>query len=293
MSNTQIHPRSLRAKAEAVSSGLPALIARAEHLAATLAMGVHGRKRPGVGEDFWQYRHAEAGDDMRRIDWRRSAKSEQLFIRQKEWQSAQSVYLWVDPGASMQFGADTHESKGMRANLFAIALAILLSKGGERFGLLDAETPPKTGDVQISKIARALTQPNGQEDYASFRPLALPKGSRAVFFSDFLGDWDKMKDALSRVSDQGVRGVLVQVLDPTEIAFPFKGRTIFESMKRTINFESRRADALRQDYLAKLEERKDALKQLSRKTGWRVTTHVTDQQAQRTMLWLYNALELG
>ncbi len=290
MTETRRHPGALRADAEALASGLPALIARAEHLAATLSLGVHGRKRAGLGEDFWQYRQAEAGDDLRTIDWRRSAKGEQLFIRQKEWQTAQSVYLWVDPGASMQFG---EESKAERARVLSIALSILLAKGGERFGLLNSEAPPRSGEGQISKIARSLAAQVPDEDYATLRPVALPKGSRAVFFSDFLGDWDQMRDALSRIAAQGVRGTLVQILDPSEIAFPFKGRTIFESMKQTLNFESRRADALRQEYLAKLEGRKDALRNLSRQTGWHVQTHVTDQSAQEFLLWLFNSLENG
>ncbi|MEM7243287.1 MAG: DUF58 domain-containing protein [Pseudomonadota bacterium] len=280
----------LRAGAEAVSSGLPALLARAEHLAATLALGAHGRKRAGQGEDFWQYRMAEYGDDLRRIDWRRSAKSDKLFIRQKEWQAAQSVYFWVDPGASMAFG---DVPKSDRAQLLALAIAILLSKSGERFGLLDLPEPPKTGETQLGKMARAMMGRSAVQDYAKLVPVALPKGSRAVFLSDFLGDWDGLRDALSRVADQGVRGVLMQVLDPAEVAFPFKGRTIFESMQKSLSFEARRADALRQAYLDKLAQRSEALQALARKTGWRFTQHVTDKPAQSAVLWLYNALELG
>ena len=123
--------------------------------------------------------------------------------------------------------------------------------------------------------------------------LESKKGVRSLFFSDFLGDWEQTKSALSGVAGQGVRGILVQILDPTEIAFPFKGRTIFESMKKTLSFESRRADALRQEYLDKLAERQDALKRVSRETGWHVQTHVTDQSAQKFLLWLFNTLEIG
>ena len=290
MNQTVQNSATLRADAESLSAGLPALLARAEHLAATLALGAHGRKRAGQGEDFWQYRMAEPGDDLRRIDWRRSAKSDKLFIRQKEWQAAQSVYFWIDPGASMDFG---EQMKSDRARVLALAIAILLSKSGERFGLLDMPEPLKTGETQLGKMARILVERNPTQDYASLQPVALPKGSRAVFLSDFLGDWEALREALSRVADQGVRGVMVQVLDPSEVAFPFKGRTIFESMQKTLNFEARRADALRQAYLEKFEKRTEALQELARKTGWRMTQHVTNKSAQNAVLWLYNALELG
>jgi len=281
---------TLRAKSESLAAGLPALLARAEHLAATLALGAHGRKRAGQGEDFWQYRMAEHGDDQKLIDWRRSAKNNTLYIRQKEWQAAQSVMFWVDQSASMQFG---EEPKAERAQLIALALAILLSKSGERFGLLDAPEPPKTGEAQLTQMARRLIKHDVAQDYGSFKPVALPKGSRAVFLSDFLNEWDQMKAALARVADQGIRGVLIQVLAPEEISFPFQGRTIFESMKRTISFEARRADALRQDYLDKLAERQDALRGFARETGWHFQSHQTDNSPQTLLLWVYNMLELG
>ena len=142
-------------------------------------------------------------------------------------------------------------------------------------------------------MARRLLIADENQDYGSFTPVALPKGSRVVFLSDFLQDWDQMKASLARVADQGIRGILIQILAPEEISFPFKGRTIFESMKRTISFEARRADALRTDYLAKLAERQDALREFARQTGWHVAIHQTDRPAQETLLWAYNMLELG
>ena len=93
----------LRARAETLGHSLPALLAEAEHLAAHVMMGEHGRRRPGTGEDFWQYRAAQPGDALRSIDWRRSARSDQTYLRMQEWQAAQSVTLWVDGARSMSF----------------------------------------------------------------------------------------------------------------------------------------------------------------------------------------------
>ena len=93
----------LRQRAEQEASQLPALLAHAEHLATTVLLGDHGRRRSGLGDDFWQYRPLRPGDSYRSIDWRRSAKGDTQFVREREWQIAQSVLLWVDPGASMRF----------------------------------------------------------------------------------------------------------------------------------------------------------------------------------------------
>ena len=86
----------LHQRAELLSANLPPLLIRAERVAATVSQGVHGRRRVGQGETFWQYRRYEAGDPIQKIDWRRSAKSEPVYIRENEWEAAQSVWLWSD-----------------------------------------------------------------------------------------------------------------------------------------------------------------------------------------------------
>jgi uncharacterized protein (DUF58 family) len=95
----------LRTRAEALGQTLPPLLAEAEMLASTVMMGEHGRRRAGLGDEFWQYRPAHQGDSARMIDWRRSARSDAHFVREREWQAAQSVTIWVDPAKSMSGGA--------------------------------------------------------------------------------------------------------------------------------------------------------------------------------------------
>jgi MoxR-like ATPase len=282
----------LRKDAQAVSAGVPALIAQARHLAGTLSLGVHGRRRSGHGEEFWQYRQAGVGDSVRDIDWRRSAQGDQYFIRQTEWQTAQAVHFWVDQSASMQFCAgNPAQSKAQRANVLAVAIAILLAKGGERFSHLDDLEIPKTGEVQINRFAALLCVDERVDDYGCPVNKAISKGSRAIFLSDFLGDWDGIVEGVSRIADQDVQGALVQVLDPQELSFPFKGRTIFQSMQGRLSFEARRANGLRDAYLERMAARQDDLRTLARRTGWRFTIHQTDRGAQNILLWLYAALE--
>src|SRR3546814_6131026 len=84
-------PLPLRHRAEQLAATLPPLLVAAERVAATVAQGVHGRRRVGQGETFWQYRHYDFGDQPQSIDWRQSAKSDMVFVRQMEWEAAQSV----------------------------------------------------------------------------------------------------------------------------------------------------------------------------------------------------------
>lgn len=283
---------TLRSRAEALASALPPLLADAEHLAATVQLGQHGRRRAGTGDEFWQFRPAHGGDDARMIDWRRSGRADSHFVREKEWQAAQSVTLWVDDARSMEFSGDAgRATKAVRARLLALAAAVLLIRGGERVGMADASLPPRAGDLQLVRLAALLSRAPGTAEYGSPEARTMQPFSRAVFVSDFLGDPAPVEAALTAAADRGVRGALVQVLDPVEETFPFDGRTIFESMAGALKHETRKAGDLRDRYRARLAERKDRLSALARITGWQYTVHRTDEPAQGALLWLYAALD--
>ena len=107
---------ALQHHAEQLAAALPPLMVSAERVATTVAQGVHGRRRVGQGETFWQFRRYEFGDSAQRIDWRRSAKSDPVYIRETEWEAAQSVWIWTDRSPSMAFSSvDALPTKGARA----------------------------------------------------------------------------------------------------------------------------------------------------------------------------------
>lgn len=281
----------LRARAETLGHALPPLLAQAQHLAATVILGDHGRRQSGTGDAFWQFRQATPGDPLRRIDWRRSARGDVPYVRETEWQAAQSVTLWVDGSRSMSFsGAPSRPPKADRARLLALALAVLLLRGGERVGLSGDGVPPRSGRAQLDRIAGALVE-DSAADYGAPVPSGLVSHGRAVFVSDFLGDLAPVETALAQAAARGVAGALVQVLDPAEEEFPFDGRTIFESMGGSVRHETLRAGELRARYLDRLAERKARVATLARAAGWHLHAHHTGQSAASALLWLYRALE--
>ena len=280
----------LRAHAETEAAALPPLLARARHLAGAVLLGEHGRRRAGMGDDFWQYRPAQPGDSRRLIDHRRSAMGDVQFVREREWQIAQSVMLWVDQGASMRFASKPDlPLKIDRARLLALATAILLVRGGERVGLTGTTLPPRRGNSQIIRLAEMFST-DAEEDYAPPEHRAMIPSARALFISDFMGDVSEVKLALTKAADRGVRGVLMHLLDPSEEEFPFKGRTIFESVGGTLSHETLKANDLRDRYLERLANRKAELQSLCQITGWQYGLHHTDTSAQSALLWLYSAL---
>lgn len=283
----------LRQDAEALAAPFPPLLAAAEHLAASVILGAHGRRRVGQGDEFWQYRPSHAGDEARHIDWRRSAKADNaLFVREKEWQAAQSIMVWLDMGQSMQFSSDKNvPTKANEARLITLALCVLLNRGGERVGLSNTGLLPRSGQLQLLRLTAGVADGADETDYAVPELRAAPHKSRAVFVSDFMGDFEQVERVLTQAADRGISGALLQVLDPQEEAFPFDGRTIFQSMGGTLSHETLKAGELRDRYLERLAERKDALKNLARATGWQFHTHHTDAPAATALLWLYSSLE--
>lgn len=288
-------PVGLRRDAEKIGGALPPLLAEAELLGATVAMGEHGRRRAGTGENFWQYRQAVPGDARSAVDWRRSGRSDTQYIREMEWEAAQSVCLWVDDALSMEYRAEpSPRSKLERAALLALALAVLLEKSGERIGLLGSATAaaPRAGRAQLNRLALELggDRTEDRPDYGTPPPDIMPRGSRAVFFSDFLGDPEEMVPVLAQAAGRGVRGAFVQVLDETEEAFPFDGRMVFQSMGGGTEFETQRARALHDAYRRRLAERRARLTEFARQLGWRVLFHRTSESPRKALLWLYMAI---
>src|SRR5208282_944951 len=88
-----------------LAATMPRLILEARRVAATVIHGLHGRRRAGPGENFWQYRRFVSGEPAARVDWRRSARDDHLYVREQEWEAAHTVWIWADRSPSMLFAS--------------------------------------------------------------------------------------------------------------------------------------------------------------------------------------------
>ncbi|MEM8751900.1 MAG: DUF58 domain-containing protein [Pseudomonadota bacterium] len=286
----------LRRDAERISGALPPLLAEAERLAASVEHGVHGRRQSGPGETFWQYRAAQPGDPHQSIDWRRSARSDGMYVREMEWEAAQTVSIWRDDARSMAFKSDPNgRTKGERAALLSMALAVLLIRGGERVSLLGTDAArPASGETQLARMAEILTGERADPvDFGAPPRADFARGGKAVFFSDFMGPRDEVFPALVHAAAAGVSGDYVQIVDPAEEEFPFDGRLVFESMGGGVKFETDRARGLQEAYKERLSERRRALERTAKRCGWRCLIHRTDESPRKALLWLYTTIAGG
>jgi uncharacterized protein (DUF58 family) len=281
-------------RAEALGAQLPPLLVAAERVASTVAQGVHGRRRVGQGDSFWQFRRFITGDPVTRIDWRQSAKSgrpvpDGWFIRETEWEAAQTICLWRDNSPSMHWRSRLASTeKRERADLLLLALAALLLRGGERVMLLGAGKRPVSGRSGLDRLAADLAvsgQPDGLPP-----PVALPRHALVVLFSDCLAPLEDFQALIARFAAVPVTGYLLQVLDPAEASLPYAGRIRFRGLERESDALISRVETVRDAYAHRLAAQQASIAAICSAANFTFATHHTDHSPESALLSLYTAL---
>ena len=284
---------SLRHNAEHLAANLPPLLVAARRVAATVAQGVHGRRRVGQGETFWQFRPYEIGDPPQLLDWRPSAKTDRVFVRELEWEAAQSVWIWRDLSGSMAWRSSAElPLKRERADLLSLALAVLLIGAGEHVALLGSALRPVTGRAGLSRLTLVIERESeGSDDGPPSLPL--PRNAHVVLIGDLLTPLDPLDRVVRDYAARGIKGHMLQVLDPAEEDLPYEGRVRFEDLEDDSRWLLPRVEAARSTYRQRFEEHCDGLATIARSVDWSYSRHRTDRPPQAALMALYTALSQG
>lgn len=284
--------REIRHQAEEIASAFPPLLLEAERIAHTVAAGLHGRRRAGPGETFWQHRAYAFGDPVTSIDWRQSARAaDRLYVRQNEWDAAAAVWIWRDPSRSLDYAsAGDWPTKRRRADILAVALAALLAQAGERIGLAGAEPRMFHGRNAAARFFEALDVDVFVDRASTPPPTPIGQHMRVVLISDFYADLDALATAAARYAALGAKGVMLQIVDPAEEMFPFKGRTEFADVESRDRLTVGDSAALGDQYRKVFAAHRQALIGLANRFQWTFLAHRTDAPASAALLSLYAAL---
>jgi uncharacterized protein (DUF58 family) len=277
--------RETMARARARASLIPDLLVEARRVANNVFAGWHGRRKRGVGEDFWQFRPYVTGENLAAIDWRRSARDDHLYVRDREWEAAHMVWLWVDESPSMLFKSRlAAASKQSRSLVLAFAMAELLARGGARLGWLGVSRPIVSRHA-ADKLAEALI--------AAPIQTAIPGAgsvrnfSEVILFSDFLQPIDEISARLREIARRGARGHLVQLIDPVEEQFPYLGRVEFIDPETGEKLTAGNARALRENYGTLFAAHRMQINKLAQSLGWSYTLHHTNRLASDALISLH------
>ena len=274
----------LQDEAEALSAALPPLLVDAERLASAVSLGIHGRRKAGMGESFWQFRRFRAEDPSTAVDWRQSAKSQHLFVREREWEVAQSVWFWRDGSAGMNFKSG-NVSKRDRASLLALALASALVRGGERVALLGDGHAPASSRATLRRMGLGLSADAATGGLPPDAPVS--RNAQFVWFGDFLSPLPAIETVLRRFTQSGTGGYLVHIIDPAEEDFPYEGRTRFEAPGEDLRETLGRAELVAPAYRARFKAHAETVALLAGKLGWSYLSHRTDRSPQTALVALY------
>ena len=265
---------------------LPRLVLEARRVAATLSHGIHGRRRAGVGETFWQFRPFVTGEAAQRIDWRRSGRDDRLYVREREWEAAQNVWRWIDRSASMGYVSSLAQApKVERALVLGMALADIFVNAGERVGLLGLMRAHASRQI-AEKIAETIAaDPSGLDDDL---PPRAPIGrfDEAILVSDFLSPVEAIAAVVAGIAGRGARGHLVMIVDPVEETFPFSGQAVLHEPEAGIELRVGDAGSWGQAYRDRIRLHRDAIEDLARRRGWTLTIHRTDRPTTEAALRL-------
>jgi uncharacterized protein (DUF58 family) len=277
-----------------LAARLPSLVVAAKEIATSVMHGVHGRRVAGIGETFWQFRPFVAGESTAGIDWRRSARDDRIYIREREWESAHTIWIWIDRSASMGFVSKLAlQSKLDRALVLGLAAADLLVHGGERVGLMGLTRPIAARGI-IARFAEAMV---AEERSPGFKPaelpvsMTLPPRTQAILISDFLSPPAAIAEKIKILSGRGALGHLVMIADPVEETFPFAGHTEFVDVDSAASLRVGQAESFRSDYISRLAAHRDAIMGAARRRGWSFLPHRTDRPASEALLALRMRLE--
>jgi uncharacterized protein (DUF58 family) len=273
-------------QARMLAESMPRLILESRRIAATVIHGLHGRKRAGPGENFWQYRRFLSGEPARRVDWRRSARDQHLYVREHEWEAAHTVWLWADRSPSMVFKSPLgQESKLDRCLVVAFALAEVLVQAGERVGMPGLMRPTGSRNV-LDKMANAIVHDVAERP--SLPPAFAPSSlAEVVVVSDFWSPMPELRKMFAQLSSTGAHGHTVQIVDPAEETFPYSGRVEFIEPEGAGSITAGRAEAWKSDYQMRLSRHRAEIRAEADKLGWSFTIHRTDRPATELLLALH------
>lgn len=276
------------ARARQRASLLPDCLLEAKRVANSVISGLHGRKKRGIGENFWQFRPYSEGESLSRIDWRRSAKDDHTYIRDRELEASHAVHLWADRSPSMLYQSSLSSvSKESRALVLMLAIADILARSNERIGA-PGLLPPIAARNVAERLATAMSRVHGPQGIPDLGALRGP--AHLVLFSDFLDPVEETLARLTPLAQRGIRGHIVEIADPAEENFPYNGRTEFTDPESGAKLTAGRAETLCDEYRQLYLARRDYLSSALQRMGWTYTLHHTDRLASEALSALHTKL---
>ncbi|MGH1403484.1 MAG: DUF58 domain-containing protein [Alphaproteobacteria bacterium] len=276
---------NLRHDAEHAISAIPDLFLAAEKISAHIMHGTHAQRKSGTGEHFWQFRDYQETDSPQNIDWRQSAKSDHVYIRQRERQNSRKTYLWCATGKSMAFSSHPkRQTKQYTAQVMTLALSLLLQQGEEHIGLY-GDIKTGRGEDRINKIIHRLGEETDRDavlpDSESF---SLPVHASLISIGDYLSPIEEIEYSFSNIARSEGKSLIIQVLDPAELDLhSLKGRILFEGHSENESELINNVSSVQDEYKKRMHDHIEKIRSLCLAHNWHYVLHCTDTPIENTI----------
>ncbi len=269
-----------------VLARLQTLQLRAQHIVEGYVAGAHRSPYKGFSIEFAEHREYAPGDDLRYVDWKVFGRTDKFYLKQYEDETNLVAYVVLDASESMSYqGPDASLTKYEYAQCLSAALSWLVLHQQDAVGMtvfdeqIRHSVRPSSNASHLHQLLQVMESTTPVAKTATgpiFHELAerFRKRGVVIIISDFFDDVDTMMAGLKHFRHRRHDVVLMHVLDPAELDFPFSRPTMFQGLEA---FPEILADpkSLRRAYL---EEFQRFCKKLS--TACR--THGIDYQQMRT-----------
>tara|TARA_E500000178_G_scaffold355484_1_gene428294 strand:+ start:3887 stop:4720 length:834 start_codon:yes stop_codon:yes gene_type:complete len=275
--------KDLIKKAKIISSKLPDIKFAISH-SNSLNIGEVKIMKKGTGDEFFEYKDYLTGDPLKNIDWKKSAKIQKLLIKNKEHESSRNIWFWIDNSISMKYGNfEGFKSKYYKSIILGLVLIDLSLNSGEKVGIIGSEIGLKKNKNDFVLLATSFIK----NSYTLNDPR-IKKNDIVIIFSDLLERPETYKKKISNMSQNFCHGIIIQILHPYELSFPFKGRKRFFDPVSGLHKLFNKTENVKEVYKAEFNKHQKNLNEVFKRIGWRLFTNITNSNYEKIIYQLYN-----
>tara|TARA_B100001027_G_scaffold213638_1_gene184612 strand:+ start:1006 stop:1878 length:873 start_codon:yes stop_codon:yes gene_type:complete len=273
------------------ASILPEIIFESSILSRNIIEGLHASRISGKGEDFWQFKEYRQGDSLSSIDWRKSAALNKVLVKQKENETAKTIYFYFDKTKSMFFKSKKNlQSKYEIAVLLLLTLSRLFLKNRENVFHFKTNKSMIKCSNDLSSFTESFLFEEKDINYPEQSLVA--NNSICFIISDFLYDIKTVNNFLINLKQKNVSGFLIQILDPLEIDFNIKENLILNDLETNAKLRVNESNKFKNFYDKKLKGLQYNLKDLCKGSNWSYVSHDTSKNIKPVLIEICKSITI-
>ena len=281
--------QSLFSSSEKIANLLPSLLSHSSILLKNIYIGLHSTRFAGKGENFWQFKEYTQGESVLNIDWRKSASSQKILVKQNEKELSKTIYLYFDRSNSMNYKSKSvNYNKFFFSALLTITLCKLFSGNKEKVFIFNSENKPINCSTNINNFNKSFLLNKKQHSFPKINHFK--DKSLCIFFSDFLFDSAELKSLLAKFKKKEIQGYIIQVLDPMEVNFKLSSTSLLNDLETNENIIFDKDKDIESEYSKKLKDLENNLKNIASYSNWKYYRFSTDNDVSKFLISLSKSI---